>query len=185
MVDIVSAVEAIADAAQGSITISQPRTIDSITVDCTIEETGTDELVITEHPVEQGAAITDHAYKKPSRLVMRVGWWNGSANSTGETYAEDTYNQLLALQLTRQPFEVMTGMRLYEDMLIASMSKTTDAKTAAILMLTVTFQQVILVQTTTTQVPPMANQANPQGTAPVVNGGTAQPQPVSPPQTGG
>ena len=46
------------------------------TAQVTIEEVHMDELVITEHPVEQGASITDHAFKKPAELLLRLGWSN-------------------------------------------------------------------------------------------------------------
>ena len=41
-----------------------------------IEERHSDEMIITEHPVEQGASITDYAYKLPPRLTLRLGWSN-------------------------------------------------------------------------------------------------------------
>lgn len=39
-----------------------------------IVEEHRDELTITEHPVEQGSAITDHAFKLPAMLTLRLGW---------------------------------------------------------------------------------------------------------------
>lgn len=46
------------------------------TAQVTIEETHRDTLVITDHPVEFGANITDHAFKQPVSLVLRYGWSN-------------------------------------------------------------------------------------------------------------
>ncbi len=40
----------------------------------TLEEIHRDELEITEHPVERGAAISDHAYKRPAEVIIRCGW---------------------------------------------------------------------------------------------------------------
>lgn len=48
----------------------------------TIEERSHDELEITEHPVEQGAAIADHAYKRPAEVVIRMAWSNSPTSST-------------------------------------------------------------------------------------------------------
>lgn len=62
----------------GFITIDAKRSIDSIVAHVTLEEVGTDELQITDHPVEQGAEITDHAYKKNPEVVIRCGWSNAS-----------------------------------------------------------------------------------------------------------
>lgn len=53
----------------------------------TIEEVHNDELEITEHPVEQNAPIADHAYKRPSEVVIQMAWSNspspGNRSSTG------------------------------------------------------------------------------------------------------
>jgi hypothetical protein len=42
----------------------------------TIEELHTDDLEITEHPVEQGANIADHAFKRPAEVVLKLAWSN-------------------------------------------------------------------------------------------------------------
>lgn len=52
------------------------RSIGSIVATVTIEEKHHDELEITEHPVEQGANIADHAFKRPNELTLRVAWSN-------------------------------------------------------------------------------------------------------------
>jgi hypothetical protein len=46
----------------------------------TIEEEHTDNLEITNHPIEQGAAISDHAFKQPAEVRLQLGWSN-SPNS--------------------------------------------------------------------------------------------------------
>lgn len=52
------------------------RMIGSIVANITLEEKHIDELEITDHPVEQGATITDHAFKRPVELTLRVAWSN-------------------------------------------------------------------------------------------------------------
>ncbi len=47
-----------------------------IVAQATIEEDHHDELEITEHPVEQGAAIADHAFKRPAEVTIKMGWSN-------------------------------------------------------------------------------------------------------------
>jgi hypothetical protein len=42
----------------------------------TISERHHDEMDIVEHPVEQGARISDHAYKLPPEVVIECGWSN-------------------------------------------------------------------------------------------------------------
>lgn len=50
--------------------------LDSIKAQATIREIHNDELEITEHPVEVGAMIADHAFKRPSELVLEIAWSN-------------------------------------------------------------------------------------------------------------
>jgi hypothetical protein len=49
--------------------------------DITVEEKHSDILTVTENPVEQGAAITDHAFKRPAELTVRVGYSDSSPAS--------------------------------------------------------------------------------------------------------
>lgn len=49
--------------------------------DATIEEVHNDELEITDHPVEQGASISDHAFKRPPDVVITAGWSDSPNNS--------------------------------------------------------------------------------------------------------
>lgn len=163
-----------------TITISPQRMIGSLEVDCSISEAHTDTLTITEHPVEQGASISDHAYVNPPMLTMRAAWSNSSTQAGGdEGYASDTYNALLALQASRQPLTVVTGKRTYYSMLIQCIVTETDERSEAILAVVVTFKGVILVQTQTVTLPPAANQARPQATAAPVPMGNVQPIPSS------
>ncbi len=47
-----------------------------------ILEAHKDDLTITDHPVEQGATITDHAYKLPAMLTLRLGWSTSQPSSS-------------------------------------------------------------------------------------------------------
>src|SRR5580700_5469148 len=51
-----------------------------ITVDTTIEETYEDLLEITEHPVQVGAQIADHSFKRPMEVRLRCGWSDSQSN---------------------------------------------------------------------------------------------------------
>lgn len=163
-----------------TITISPRRKLGPIFIDCTIEEAHSDELAITEHPVEQGAAIADHAYRRPASLVFRIGFSNSSRQAGGdESYVTTKYAEILALQQSREPFSVITGKRSYSNMLIAGLAVTTDEKTEAVLIAVVTCREVIIVQTQTTSVPPTADHAEPEKTAAVQDRGSVQPRPAA------
>jgi hypothetical protein len=120
-----------------------------IYADVTVEEEHRDELVITEHPVETGAAITDHAYKRPSQVVIRAGWSTSSGKATSITYPSDIRQQLISLQRSRLPFDLYTGKQAYSQMLIASLLTETTPDSEWALMATIVCQQILLVKTTT------------------------------------
>lgn len=52
-----------------------------IVPDATIEEVHNDEMEITDHPVEQGTTISDHAFNRPSELIVTAGWSDSPNNS--------------------------------------------------------------------------------------------------------
>lgn len=196
MTGAIGFVTAGAQYALDSILIKPKRLIGKIAAQVTIEEEHNDELEITDHPVEQGAAISDHAFKRPAELTMRLGWSNsptvaglfqGAVAGIGGTVSgvqsllsgsevsqvKAIYEQLLALQISRVPFDVYTGKRFYKNMLVRGLSMTTDKDTENSLMVTMRFRQVLIVQTQlVTITAAAADQANPSLTAPTSNQGT-------------
>lgn len=159
--------------------LSPIRYIGSVFPDVVMEEDATDELEITKQPVEQATqqsgTITDHAWKHPARLTLRIGFSNSSPQAGGDPeYATDQYNALLAMQVSLQPQAVQTGKRNYPAMLLTSVNQITDETSEMSLMAVVALEQLIIVTTATTQIP-NANQANPQNTGAVQNQGTVQP----------
>ena len=152
---------------------SPQRSIGGIIPDCTVEEEGTDELVATRHPVEQGASISDHVYKQPAQLVMRVAWSNASASAFGDpNYVTSIYNQLLALQVSGQLFTVTTGKRQYQNMQMLRITQRTDEKTELALEVIANFEQILIATTSQTVVPPASVQKDPTQTAQVQNLGS-------------
>lgn len=122
------------------------RAIGSFTATITIEEVGIDEMEITAHPVQQGAEITDHAYKKPAELSVHVMW------SDEDAPLHETYQNLLDLQETREPFDVITGKRQYKNMLISSLRMTTDKNTENVLDIGLSLREINIVSVETVSV---------------------------------
>lgn len=163
------------------------RTIMGLFADVTVEEKHKDELKITEHPTEVGAAISDHAFKEPPEVTMKVGWsesagtLNGFLGDTilgGNTSLTIVYQTLLQLQEQALPLIISTGKRLYTNMLIKSLGCTTDLQTENVLMIDITFKKVLMVSTQTTFIA-IENQASPEATAGVSDGGTVQAKPIN------
>lgn len=162
-----------------------------------IEEVHDDELVITEHPIEQGAAISDHSYKRPAEVVISCGWSNSPSNPGGiiglavgvaaavggragqaigilsqlpgtiqaaqsilsgnsQDQVRAIYAELLALQTSRIPFDVLTGKRAYRSMMFKRLRTVTSAATENALILVAHCQEVLIVSTRIVSVSPSA-----------------------------
>jgi len=155
------------------------RNIGGFVADVTVEELLYDALEATQHPVEQGAAVSDHSFKRPSAVLIKAGWSNSSPQAEGNPeYVNDTYQDFLALQASRQPFDVVTGKRSYSNMLITRLQARTDEKTENALMLEIECRELILVSTQTVAVP-NANQASPEVTGGTVDRGTVSAAPTT------
>jgi len=154
----------------------------NFTAQVTIQETQHDEMEIVTHPIEQGAPITDHSFKKPAECILHVGWSGGqtdvdSASSQPAAFSTaliSIYQQLLTAQYNRVLYTVVTGKRTYTNMLIKGLSTVTDKTTEWVLDITIHLQQVLLVNTqdVTVNASPAA-QASPQDTNPATNNGTS------------
>jgi hypothetical protein len=132
-----------------------------------VAERHRDALRITRHPVEKGAAITDHAYKEPAAVEMHVLWRAGIAPVSGRLFGvaihnvADLYAALLKVQASRGVFDVTTGKRSYSNMLIEELEVTTDADSEHALECRFRLQQIIVVDTAITQLSSADPQAIP------------------------
>jgi len=167
------------------------RTIGGIQADVTVEELHDDELTITDHPVEQGASITDHAFKRPARLTVRAGFSNSASGSSslsqiingvtsilnslsGDNHVNNVYSQLLTLQSSLTPISVVTGKRNYNNMLITRLSTETDARSENSMVINIHLQEIIVVSTQTVSTGDPSNMANPSANGGIQNMGTQQ-----------
>ena len=139
--------------------------------DAVVEETSRDDLQITEHPVEVGSTISDHAYAKPREITLR---WSWSTTGRYETFMQDVFATLKAIQVARQPMNIYTGKCAYTSMLIASLGVTTNSTSEYALQSVMVCREVIIVSTQNVQVPQSAQSA-PQSTAGIASTGTQQP----------
>jgi hypothetical protein len=158
----------------------QMRSIGGIQAQVTIEEVERDELTVTEHPIEQGAPIADHAFKRPSEVVIRAGW--NVQKSKDISASTGVYGLLLSWQAALQPFTLYTGKRVYRDMLITSLVVTTDNTSEFSLLATITCKQVILVSTSEAKVSAASqssgDHAKPDQTSKPADTGTKQEAPA-------
>lgn len=89
-------IQSLASKPKRMLTTENATTITNIETQITIEEVHSDEMEITDHPVEQGATISDHAYARPSEVIITMAWSN-SPNNSGPL------NQLLGAAANASP----------------------------------------------------------------------------------
>lgn len=179
-----------------TVLLKSKRNFAGIYPDVVIEELHNDELEITSHPIEDGAAISDHAFKKPAELIMHVAWssskpllnsiiadvqgvLNGKAFVKPLADMKSVYASLQQLQEKRNPFTVITGKRKYDNMLLRRLQITTNKDSENSLEAELHFQEVLIVSTRETTIPVVSSQLVPEKTADPVNAGTVQPKQTS------
>lgn len=119
--------------------------------DAILNEEHESELTITEHPVQTGAAVTDHSFLNPSLLTMEVAMSDAMATMVPGQFTEyytksvSAYEKLRELQAYRIPLEVHTRLHHYENMLIQSLRAPDDYKTLYGLRCTVVLQEIFVV----------------------------------------
>lgn len=123
------------------------RQVGSIDINVILTENTSDVLTITKQPIQQGAPITDHAYKEPTTLSMAVLFEDNILKSLSAVYQD-----LQDLQNSRVPFDVVTPKRKYKNMLIATLGLSTDSRTENALAISLTLQEAIIVKVTTVTV---------------------------------
>jgi hypothetical protein len=158
----------------GTITTNVNSQSTTIIADAVLRERHDDETIMTDHPVEQGAVITDHAYAAPSELELTYGWALGSTQNLlyDPAFLKSIYQQLLNLRVSRTLCTVNTGKRIYKNMLIRRIVTESDQYNESILIVIVSLREVLLATLQTAPaVAPQNQQAIPQTTAPIVNQG--------------
>lgn len=127
--------------------IRPKRKYGTIEANVVVDESTMDKLTITKQPVQQGASISDHAYKEPTTFSTTIFFKDNPTKSLSKVYQE-----LLDLQKSRIPFDIVTPKRIYKSMLIGALGCTTDKSTENVLKIMASFEEVILVKVTTTTV---------------------------------
>ncbi|NJB24281.1 hypothetical protein HC018_05430 [Escherichia coli] len=166
----------------------QSRRIGILIPSVVVSEKHYDALEITEHPVEKPTTnsasgfIADHAYKRPSEVTMECGFAGGGSlldfidtSSIGLNTGlspKETYQKLLDMQLERVPFDVITGKRVYTNMLVRAIEVTTDKTSENVLNCTLTLREVIMSQTFKKQVADKSDMQDGVSTSAVQNSGT-------------
>jgi len=136
-------------------------------------------LKITEHPVEEGANIADHAYVEPQSLTIEIGMSDACTGLVDGQFEQkytrsvSAFDTLKTLQEQRIPLKVHTRLKTYENMLIETITVPDDYMTLYGLRATIGLREIIVAKTNTVTMPNRTSSA-PQKTGETQKG-TVQP----------
>jgi hypothetical protein len=140
------------------------------------------EAHITEHPVQTGANISDHAYAMPARVTLDIGMsdamsayasstssdaamaagaWSGSSKSK----SVNAFTEITSWATSRVIVSVGTRLKVYSNMMVESITPEETNKTKTSLRCRVTFKQVFIanVQQVATSALPQTTQLTSSG----------------------
>jgi len=146
------------------------KSLGGIELDAILTENHNSIVSVSKNPIELGADITDHAIIEPKRLNIRaivsdsplgsaafaqivdtITGLFGTSTSGNLTRSNAAYNALIQLQEAREPIQVQTKLKLYENMLITSINTTQDKDTSRIVSLDISLEEIRIVSTETIQ----------------------------------
>jgi hypothetical protein len=139
--------------------------------DCVILADHEQRLRKTEHPVQTGAAISDHAFIEPATLTLDVGMSDAMdayiPTFTGQNQSKSVsaYQTLLLLMFSRIPLTITTRLRTYSNMMVEHIHPQESFKTYGGLRMRVEFGEIFRadVQSTPVSARPQDTQLNNQG----------------------
>ncbi len=139
-----------------------------IEFDASISEIHSDEVEITDHPVEVGSDVSDHIRKLPvtlelngvvtnNPLVFLASFFAKSPKKNDLLPTQDrvgaAYDELRRIQDNGEQVDVATSLRDYTNMVIQSLSISRDANTGNILDATITLREIIQAKSLSIELP--------------------------------
>lgn len=126
-----------------------------VELDATAREVHTVDVEVTQHPVEKGAAISDHKRRKPKTLQIE-GIVTNTPIATPENLdpgadarADNAYRELIEAADSEELLTVVTGLETYENMAIVSLVMPRNASTGECLHFTAALQEIRIVESKT------------------------------------
>ena len=109
-------------------------------------------VTVTQHPVQYGASITDHAINDPDEVMLSIGMTD-VATGVGSNHSVNAFTQFKAIKEARKPVTLVTRLYRYENMLITSLSAPDDYTTMNALKANIilTHLEIVKVATVTVQ----------------------------------
>jgi hypothetical protein len=129
--------------------------IGGLIFDATLKTDHNQKLTATNHPIETGASISDHAFVEPAEVSFEIGVSDAEANrgtfGAGER-GVTAFTELLKLQTSRKLIKAVTRLRTYQNMLIMSVSSPDDYTTMNAFKAIIMLREIPVVATKTVAV---------------------------------
>lgn len=119
-------------------------------------------LTITEHPVQIGANVSDHAYMEAQKVTFEIGMSDvmkdisatavATFNGTSSSRSVNAYKILKKLQSDRIPINAITRLGTYKNMLVETVAAPDDKTTLYALKATVVLKEIFVVNVTTVKI---------------------------------
>lgn len=106
-------------------------------------------VTITQHPVQTGAVISDHAVVEPEEISLEIGMTDVIG---GDGSSVQAYQLFKSVMNQREPCTVVTRLATYQDMILTSIAAPDDYTTMNALRCTLIFSKVRIVSVATVQV---------------------------------
>jgi hypothetical protein len=150
--------------------IRKQKSIGSVKLDAVLTETHDNRFRLTKNPVELGADITDNAFIEPKtvtisavvtdtpigiaaigEIIDNVTGLFGTSSDENITRSSAAYNSVIALAGTREPLELQTNLKLYENMVITGVNTSQNKDTSRAVNMIIKLEEVLIVETQTVQ----------------------------------
>lgn len=130
--------------------------IGTVLLDATVSERHSYTSEVTQHPIENGGFVTDHVYEAPRSVIVTgeitdspvvfFSAINSIRNllSENETVSRsvEAYDQLLEIYKSHDVVTLVTGLKIYTDMVMKSFDVPKDQRTGKRLQFTAEFEEV-------------------------------------------
>lgn len=135
--------------------------IGGITIDASVREVHESRCEITDNPVENGADVADHVQMQPKSLMIEgiitdtpvtfsvvdaaTGLVGTARSYFGNgSLSKDAFDKLLELQEKRQPFKAVTGLKVYDNMILEDLRVPRTARTGNAIHFTARMRQILV-----------------------------------------
>ena len=119
--------------------------IGSVFFDATLSETHETSSTTTNFPVEDGSFISDFVITNPETLNISGLITDTPLNFLlGFNRSVSAYNELLRLQKNKELLTVVTGIKIYENMILTSISVPRDSQSGKSLTFNINLQKIII-----------------------------------------